>query len=79
MLKVNIVDCYYLCAHVVKASQAVCGSNSANRAKRPPLQIVQQLAEHSSITTTRKNYLAVRSEDLALASDAVNIIMARVL
>jgi len=39
-----------------------------NWAKELPIQIVQQLAGHSDISTTRKYYLAVRSEDMISAS-----------
>lgn len=39
-----------------------------NWAKKLPIQVVQQLAEHADISTTRKYYLAVRSEDLVSAN-----------
>jgi len=41
-----------------------------------PIQVVQQLAGHSDISTTRKYYLAVRSEDMASANKVVNNILA---
>jgi len=49
-----------------------------NWAKHLPIQVVQQFAGHSSITTTRKYYLAVRPEDIASASQIVNKIIAGV-
>lgn len=42
-----------------------------------PIQVVQQLAGHSDISTTRKYYLAVRSEDLDYANDVLNRILAK--
>jgi len=48
-----------------------------NWAKKLPIQVVQQLAGHSDIATTRKYYLAVRSEDLASASNLLNKIESR--
>lgn len=48
-----------------------------NWAKKLPIQVVQMLAGHSDIATTRKYYLAVRPEDLALANDLVDEILAR--
>ena len=47
------------------------------QAQRLPIQVVQQLAGHTSITTTRNYYLAVRSEDLQSASKWINKILAR--
>ncbi len=46
-----------------------------NWARRLPIQVVQTLAGHSSITTTRKYYLAVRPEDYDSANQVQNIIM----
>ena len=48
-----------------------------NWAKELPIQIVQQLAGHSDISTTRKYYLAVRSEDMISASKVLNDILAK--
>jgi len=48
-----------------------------NWAKKLPIQVVQQLAGHSDISTTRKYYLAVRSEDLASASKLLNKLLAK--
>jgi len=39
-----------------------------NWAKKLPIKVVQELADHSDISTTRKYYLAIRSEDLASAN-----------
>jgi site-specific recombinase XerD len=47
-------------------------------AHRLSIQVVQQLAGHSDISTTRKYYLAVRSEDLASANKFLNSIFAKV-
>ncbi len=49
-----------------------------NWVKKLPIQVVQQLAGHSDISTTRKYYLAVRSEDLASANKFLNSILAKV-
>ena len=43
-----------------------------NWAQHLPIQVVQQFAGHSSITTTRKYYLTVRSENIASASKIIN-------
>ncbi len=48
-----------------------------NWAKKLPIQVVQQLAGHEDISTTRKYYLAVRSEDLAAANKFLNQILAK--
>jgi len=42
-----------------------------------PIQVVQQLAGHSDISTTRKFYLTVRSEDMASANEVLNEIFAK--
>lgn len=46
-----------------------------NWAKHLPIQVVQQFAGHSDISTTRKYYLAVRPEDIASANQIINKIM----
>jgi integrase len=66
-----------------KASVAKCTLHDLRRsaitnwAQKLPIQVVQQLAGHSDISTTRKYYLAVRPEDLVSASRFVNHILAR--
>lgn len=46
-----------------------------NWARQLPIQVVQTLAGHSSITTTRNYYLAVRPEDFDSANQVQNSIM----
>jgi len=46
-----------------------------NWAQKLPIQVVQQLAGHSDISTTRKYYIAVRSEDMASAAKVVNAVL----
>jgi len=48
-----------------------------NWAQRLPIQVVQQLAGHSDISTTRKYYLTVRSEDMVSANKVLNSILAK--
>jgi len=48
-----------------------------NWARQLPIQVVQQLAGHSDISTTRKYYLAVRPEDLVTANKVLNDILAK--
>jgi len=48
-----------------------------NWAQRLPIQVVQALAGHSNIATTKKYYLAVRSEDFATAIELLNCILAK--
>ena len=48
-----------------------------NWAKKLPIQVVQELAGHSDISTTRKYYLAVRSEDLASANKFLNQVLTK--
>jgi len=43
-----------------------------NWAQKLPIQVVQQLAGHSDISTTRKYYLAVRSEDLDFSGKLID-------
>ena len=49
-----------------------------NWAGQLPIQVVQQLAGHSDISTTRKYYLTVRSEDMAYANRVLNSILTKV-
>ncbi len=46
-----------------------------NWAHQLPIQVVQTLARHADIRTTRKYYLAVRPEDFASASEVVQHIL----
>jgi integrase len=46
-----------------------------NWAQELPVQVVQELAGHSNIATTRKYYLAVRAEDVDRAAKLVNHIL----
>jgi len=46
-----------------------------NWAQRLPIQVVQTLAGHADIKTTRKYYLAVRDEDFSYASEVVKQIL----
>jgi integrase len=65
------------------ASVAKCSLHDLRRsaitnwAQKLPIQVVQQLAGHSDISTTRKYYLAVRSEDMISASNVLNGILAK--
>jgi len=49
-----------------------------NWAGQLPIQVVQELAGHSDIATTRKYYLSVRSEDMVCANRVLNNILAEV-
>ena len=46
-----------------------------NWARFLPIQVTQQFAGHSDISTTRKYYISVRPEDIAFASQVINKIM----
>ena len=48
-----------------------------NWAKELPIQVVQTLAGHSNILTTKKYYLAVRPEDFVSASKVVNFVLGK--
>ncbi len=43
----------------------------------PPVNLIQTLAWHSSIATTRKYYLAMRTEDIASANNLLNSILTK--
>jgi integrase len=47
--------------------------------RKLPIQIVQQLTGHSDISTTRKYYIAVQSEDMVLANKILNRILTETL
>lgn len=49
-----------------------------NWAGQLPIQVVQQLAGHSDIATTRKYYLTVRPEDMVSANKVLNSILCKV-
>lgn len=49
-----------------------------NWASQLPIQVVQQLAGHSDIATTRKYYLTVRPEDMISANKVLNSILTKV-
>jgi len=49
-----------------------------NWAGKLPIQVVQELAGHSDIATTRRYYLTVRSEDMVSASQVLNGVLANV-
>jgi integrase len=49
-----------------------------NWAGQLPIQVVQQLAGHLDIATTRKYYLTVRPEDMVSANKLLNSILAKV-
>jgi integrase len=63
-------------AGVVKCSvHDLRRSAITNWAQKLPIQVVQQFAGHSNISTTRKYYLAVRSEDITSANKVMNEIL----
>jgi integrase len=68
-IKASVYDCVI---HDLRRSAIT------NWAKKLPIQVVQQLAGHADISTTRKYYLAVRSEDLVSANSFLNEILAKV-
>jgi integrase len=47
-----------------------------NWAQELPIQVVQELAGHSNIATTREYYLKVRAEDVDRATDPMNRLLA---
>ncbi len=46
-----------------------------NWARQLPIQVVQTLPGHASITTTRKYYLTVRPEDFDSANEVLNLVL----
>jgi len=48
-----------------------------NWARQLPIQVVQTLAGHTDIKTTRKYYLAVRPEDFDSASEVLNLVLSK--
>ena len=67
--RANVADCNI---HDLRRSAIT------NWAQRLPIQVVQTLAGHSNIATTRKYYLAVRSEDFTAAGELLNSILAKI-
>jgi len=71
-----------LCVIRSRAGVAKCTLHDLRRsaitnwARHLPIQVVQQLAGHSDISTTRKYYLTVQPEDMVSANKAVNSILA---
>jgi len=71
--------------HIIRrqASVAKCTLHDLRRsaitnwAQLVPMQVVQQLAGHSDISTTREYYLTVRREDLDSANRLLNQILAK--
>lgn len=80
---INNVDRNFLVIQK-KAGVAKCTLHDLRRsaitnwAKYLPIQVTQQFAGHSNISTTRKYYITVRSEDIASANEVFNKIMAGV-
>jgi len=48
-----------------------------NWATKLPIQVVQTLAGHASIITTRKYYLAIRPEDFDSANEVLNLVLSK--
>jgi site-specific recombinase XerD len=48
-----------------------------NWAQHLPIQVVQELAGHADIKTTKEFYLSVRPEDFVLASKVIQKVMAK--
>jgi len=67
--KVRVAECTLHDLHLRRSA-------ITNWAQKLPIQVVQQLAGHSDISTTRKYYLAVRPEDLTSASRVLNSLLA---